>query len=354
MSRPPTPRVAGRADLVERFVALLAVGDEEGAVAMVTRLRDEHVPAESIMLDVVGAAQVQVGRLWADNQWSVAREHAATAISESAVAVLAAGTDAGADAGIDTAPSRGTVVVACVDGEWHALPVQMLAGVLRLRGWRVDYLGTNVPGPRLVAHLHTTEADAVALSCMLPSRLPRAHAAITACKAAGVPVIAGGRGFGAEGRYARQLGADAWEARADSAADRLADDWPPRTSPAPPYAGGDEYYRLVARRSALIDGVSRRSAADNDLSPALAEVSLGDSLIDMAGTLVDVVAAAVYVDDPAIVADFTAWMTGVLAARGAPGGLLITGLTVLRDLLPDCPRARVMISRSLHEICRTP
>jgi methanogenic corrinoid protein MtbC1 len=352
---PPGARLVGRTDLVERFVALLAAGEEEGAVAMVTRLRDENVPVESIMLDVIGAAQEQVGRMWADNRWSVAREHTATAVSERAVAVLAADTG---PARTGPAVSRGTVVVACVDGEWHALPLQLLAGVLRLRGWRVDVLGSNVPGPRLVAHLHSTEADAVALSCMLPSRLPRAHAAITACRAAGVPVIAGGSGFGAHGRYARRLGADAWEARADSAADLLAGDWPPRTSPPrtspPPHVAGDEYYRLVGRRSALIDDVSRQLATDHDPSPEMVEASIGDPLIEMAGTLVDFVAAAVYVDDPVIVTDVTRWMAGLLAARHAPERLLIAGLTVLRDLLPDCPTARGMLSRSLSEIAGRP
>ncbi|MYS44742.1 cobalamin-binding protein, partial [Streptomyces sp. SID5998] len=101
----------------------------------------------------------------------------------------------------------GTVTVACVDGEWHALPARLLAEVLRCRGHRVDFLGAQVPTPHLIAHLHRTAPAVVALSSSLPVRLPDAHTAITAVQALGIPVLAGGAAFGDDGRYARLLGA---------------------------------------------------------------------------------------------------------------------------------------------------
>ncbi|WP_373869847.1 cobalamin B12-binding domain-containing protein [Planomonospora parontospora] len=79
------------------------------------------------------------------------------------------------------------MTVACADGEYHALPTRLLAEVLRLRGWHVDFLGAGVPGPHLITHLHQAGPDTVALSCTLPTRLPRAHATIAACRAVGVP-----------------------------------------------------------------------------------------------------------------------------------------------------------------------
>ena len=230
----------------EHFLRLVGDGDEYGAVEAVTELLDDGVPPQRILIDLVARTQGRIGELWAANEWSVAREHAATAISERAVAAVAAR--------ITTRPTRGRVTVACVDGEWHALPVRILAEMLRLDGWRVDFLGASVPGPHLVTHLHQTGPDAVALSCMLPIRLPRAHAAIAACRAAGVPVIAGGRGFGPDGRYAERLGADAWAATAEDAVTRLARDWPPRVDDADPAAflGDYEYTYLVRHRGTLI------------------------------------------------------------------------------------------------------
>ena len=163
------------------------------------RLRSGLDP-ESLLLDVIGAVQRRVGQEWAANRLTVAQEHAATAINDrvdrrpSAHVLKPAG----------AAP--GPVTVACVDGEWHALPARLLAEVLRLRGFQVDYLGAQVPAPHLVAHLHRTGPDAVALSSSIATRLPTAHATITACQAAAHPVIAGGAAFGPDGRYARLLG----------------------------------------------------------------------------------------------------------------------------------------------------
>ncbi|HEY0000454.1 MAG TPA: cobalamin-dependent protein, partial [Actinoplanes sp.] len=236
------------------FLQLVGDGDEDGAVELVTGLLSNGVPAQRILIDLIAATQHRVGELWAANEWSVAREHAATAISERAVAAVAAYATirrppaSGSVGGPSWSVGRGRVLIACVDGEWHALPVRILAEMLRLDGWRVDFLGANVPGPHLLTHLHQTGPDAVALSCMLTNRLPRAHAAITACRAAGVPVIAGGPGFGPGGRYAQHLGADAWAAGAEEAVARLADNWPPPT-PDPELSAslGDEEYTYVVR-----------------------------------------------------------------------------------------------------------
>jgi methanogenic corrinoid protein MtbC1 len=338
-----TPTVGQWPDPAERYLDLIGAGDEGGAVALVNRLLDDGAPAERVLLDVISAAQARVGQLWADNQWSVAREHAATAISERAVAAVAA------RAG--TRPYRGRLTVACVDGEWHALPGRILAEVLRLRGWRVDYLGANVPGPHLVTHLHQTDADAVALSCMLPTRLPRAHATIAACRAVGVPVIAGGPGFGPDGRHARLLGADTWAASADAAANDLASgDWPPPTAPDPGiHYASEEYHRLVRRRPELIDASWHRLAS---AYPPVADYDQQqrESTLDDLGHIVDFLAAALYVGDPRVFTDFAAWTTQVLAARDVPGVAVTTGMDILHELLGDQPRARYVLKLGMRQV----
>ncbi|MDI5974696.1 cobalamin-binding protein, partial [Amycolatopsis magusensis] len=62
----------------------------------------------------------RVGLEWAANRLSVAQEHAATAINDRVIA-----------AAVHSRPRPravlGRVTVACVDGEWHALPARLLA-----------------------------------------------------------------------------------------------------------------------------------------------------------------------------------------------------------------------------------
>jgi hypothetical protein len=73
----------------------------------------------------VVAAQLRVGELGAGHQWTVAREHAATAVAETVVRRLADDLPEPADG-----PSY---VVACVEREWHALPALVVSTILRRR-----------------------------------------------------------------------------------------------------------------------------------------------------------------------------------------------------------------------------
>jgi methanogenic corrinoid protein MtbC1 len=342
MVTPVEPR--GVAGMVERYLRLIGAGDEPAAVAMVTDLLAGGASPETVLLEVIGAAQSRVGQLWAENRWSVAREHAATAISERAVAAVAARTP------VD--PVRGRVTVACTDGEWHSLPVRLVGELLRLGGWRIDYLGAAVPGPHLVTHLQQTDADTVALSCLLPTRLPSAHAAITASQSAGVPVLAGGPGFGRGGRYALLLGAAGWAPRADAAVDRLvAPDWPPRLDPPPrtPHLPGEEYHLVAGRRAELVSGVLRRLPARYRSMPGYDDRQR-ESTVDGLGYLVDILAAARYVGDTTVLTDFAAWNAQVLAARGMPAAALVAGLEILGDLLADAPLARAMLTAAIRQV----
>lgn len=329
----------------EHYLRLVGDGDEYGAIEAVLALLDEGVPAQRIMTDLIAGAQQRVGELWAANEWSIAREHAATAISERALAAVAARTN--------VRPHRGRIAIACVDGEWHALPVRILAEMLRLDGWRVDFLGANVPGPHLVTHLHQTGPDAVALSCMIPTRLPRAHAAITACRATGVPVIAGGRGFGPAGRYAERLAADAWAGGAEAAVARLATGWPPPMDDpsTSAFLGDDEYTWVVRGRGDLIETTLERLTA---AYPAVRDYDQrqADATAEDIGHIVDFLAAALYVGDDRLFTDFVDWTDAVLTARNVPSQALAAGLRVIHDQLHDWPSSLRMLDAGLGRLAR--
>ncbi|MEU4692715.1 cobalamin-dependent protein [Actinoplanes sp. NPDC023714] len=330
------------ADL-DRYLDLVGDGDEREAVGLAMSLLDAGVPAQRIIVDLIGGTQARVGELWASNEWGVAKEHSATAVSERVLAAVAARTDVPA--------GRGRITLACVDGEWHGLPARMLAELLRLDGWRVDFLGASVPGRHLITHLHQTGPDAVALSCMIPTRLPRAHAAITACRAAGVPVIAGGRGFGPHGRYAQLLGADAWAATGEEAVTRLASDWPPEYVADDPgtFLGDEEYTHLVRSRPQLIATAMGRLPAVFPGAHHYDQAQIDATAEDL-GHVADFLAAALYVGDAEIFTGFVEWTAEVLRTRGVPVGALRVGLRLIRDQLVDFPAALRMIDEGVAAI----
>lgn len=326
----------------DRLWAAVVEGDAYAATDAVLDAHDGGMSPEDVLLDVIGAVQRRVGAEWAANRLSVAQEHAATAINDRVITVLS-------QAYPRPTTYRGRVTVACVDGEWHALPARLLAEVLTLRGFRVDYLGAQVPTPHLITHLHRTAPDAVALSSSIATRLPTAHATITACQATGTAVIAGGGAFGPEGRYAELFGADAWEPNARAAADRLAAGPLPR-----PQIGGtapdtlphlaDQEFTMVSRTAAQL--VKAVLSGLDDRYPAMracTEAQRSRTAEDIAH-IVEFLSTALYVDDDELLAGFIGWTGDILAARGVPPMSLLPTLELLRGELHDFPRATRLVA----------
>ncbi|MCZ4119793.1 cobalamin-dependent protein [Streptomyces sp. H39-S7] len=341
-------------DWCQEFFTALADMDEYRATDIVHRAADSGLTRQQILLQVIAPAQAQVGEEWAAGRFTVAREHAATAISDRAIAALGRHR-AGAERG-----TRGRVTVACVDGEWHALPARLVAETLQLRGWQVDFLGAHVPTAHLIAHLHATGPDAVALSCSLATRLPTAHATITACQAAGVPVLVGGAAFGTDGRFAKLLGADAWAPDADSAAARLEEPGPVQL-PYPDLGGhftalphlADQEYTLLSR--------SRRQLTEHTMTGLQDKVPAMSAYTEQqrehtredVGHIVDFLIAAVYVDQAQVLGDFLAWTSAILEARNVPARSLLAALDVIAAQLRDFPRTLAIIDAARSAVTTT-
>lgn len=339
----PTTTVA----IHEELWAAVHRRDEHTAASTISAALEAGHSAEAVLLDFIAPVQARIGAEWAANRIGVAQEHAATAISERLVTLLANHRSA-----TPPATRLGRITVACVDHEWHSLPARLLAQVLTMRGWEVDFLGAQVPTPQLIRHVHQSGPDAVALSSSIPIRLPHAHAAITACQAVGMPVLVGGAAFGPDGRYARILGANAWAGDARQAAEELGKGIA-RPDPLADHqvAGGlphlaDQEYTLVARsRAQLVLNVLADLERRYPPMKEYTERQRQHTAEDLA-KVVDFLAAALYVDVDDLFTDFLAWTADILAARGVPADSLLPTLTSLADELRDFPRCTRILSQA--------
>ncbi|WP_255949594.1 cobalamin B12-binding domain-containing protein [Streptomyces odontomachi] len=322
--------------------------DERRACRVAVAALDDGVPVEDALLEVVAPLQRRVGLEWAADRITVAQEHAATAVADQVVTAIMAH-PAATDGPAAHGGERGRITVCCVDGEWHALPARLLAEVLRLHGWRIHYLGGQLPLPNLVADVYRTDPHAVALSCSLPVRLPTAHAAITACQATGVPVFVGGAAFGADGRYARLLGADAWAPDARAAAARLAEGLPEPHGPGRPRpvdgraaAAHHEYLDLTRDAPELVRATHTELMEQARTVEVLPEPHLPEVAADIA-RVVDYLAASLYCDDADLFTDFIRWAAAVQATRGIPADYLVALLDTLATRLHDFPETMRLI-----------
>jgi methanogenic corrinoid protein MtbC1 len=280
------------------LLAALVDGDLDTAYRVATRLLDEGVPFESLVAQLLGPVQREVGTRWAGGDLSVADEHAATASVEALVALLAAG----------FAPAAGPlVVVACPEGDAHALPARVVAVVLALRDFRTAFLGASLPAWDLGDYLERQPPLAVAVSISMPAALYRAAASITVAHAHGVPVLVGGRAVPDPGRAAA-LGADTWAATPANAADVLgawADRPPGALAPDP--APHPECAAIDRHRFGLLAAAFPPEADD---LPA----RVADELV----RILDVLQGALLLGEPALVAEHVAFLRSIDPDARAP------------------------------------
>ncbi|PHX80988.1 MAG: hypothetical protein CK540_05040 [Thermoleophilia bacterium] len=154
-----------------------------------------------------GPALYQVGELWSDDQLSIGVEHRASRIVEG---LLAHSTTRTSKPG----PRFGVVVVAAPLGDRHSLAAQMVAAGLHADGFRVHYLGADLPVSEIVQMAEREQADLVALSCCVVDR-EGLSAALAALKAAGFSTLVGG--YGISESEALTLGATCYGASIEDA-----------------------------------------------------------------------------------------------------------------------------------------
>lgn len=187
--------------LRDRYLAAQLVGDQRAALAVL----DEALAAGSHVVDlqqgVVQAAQLEIGRLWQENQLSVAHEHMATAISHIALAHLLRHAPA-------VAARTPKVVVACVEGERHDLPARLVADFLEQSGFAVRFLGADVPSEVLPTFVAAERPDVVCLSTTMVFNLGGLRGAVAALRARfpGLPILAGGNALAWQPDIADELG----------------------------------------------------------------------------------------------------------------------------------------------------
>jgi methanogenic corrinoid protein MtbC1 len=140
-------------------VDALVAYDSEAA----TRLLDEAgalLSVEDLCLSIVQPALYEIGSRWQHGDIPVSGEHFATSFAVRRLGSLfnASRPEQGA----------GPIVAACLEGELHEAGLLMTCLFLSRRGYRVIYLGPNLPTEDLIAALADIQPPLVLLSASTP------------------------------------------------------------------------------------------------------------------------------------------------------------------------------------------
>jgi excisionase family DNA binding protein len=173
---------AGFAKVAARAYDALVDGDERSVRDLVDRLSSEGTSMTTVTQEILAPAMRRIGADWHDGVVAISDEHRASAIVERVVG--------------DHYPNprgrrRGTVVVAALSGERHALPTSMAALALREDNWHVQHLGADLPAEELLKFCRERRIDLVVLTATTDLTRAAAHECVDALGELGVRALVG-------------------------------------------------------------------------------------------------------------------------------------------------------------------
>lgn len=132
-------------------------GDKAACAQIVTGLIDEGIEIKDLYLNLFQRSMYQIGEMWEHNKSSVAEEHIATKITESLLNL--------AYPKVSKIKKNGkSVLITCVDKEFHEIGPRMVADFFELYGWTAYFLGANTPKADLLDIIDKKKPDIVGIS----------------------------------------------------------------------------------------------------------------------------------------------------------------------------------------------
>jgi len=188
---------------MKRYLDALLKGDEQKAAQVVQQVSQSQEDPMKVSLELFYPAMVELGESWCRGKINVAQEHLATQITLAQMERLRAARQA-------PPRSKPRVLVASVEGEEHYLGAMMTSDAFRLDGWKVDFLGPNVPTRELFAIADRRRTDLLALSVTLASNLVQLRRLSQSLRKVRRPtkIIVGGAALNADPNFTEELGFD--------------------------------------------------------------------------------------------------------------------------------------------------
>ena len=143
---------------IDEYADAAINGDETTCASILDRLMRSEVPLLTIYTDFLTPAMTIVGDRYQRGEINEAQEHLASAITERMMAKTMH----------SRAPRRKCnklAILGLARDNWHSLGLRMVSDYLKLSGWRVLYLGPNVPTNSFLATVREHQPNLVLTSC---------------------------------------------------------------------------------------------------------------------------------------------------------------------------------------------
>ncbi len=212
----PAPNARSTAEIVaDLLAALLTFRETEGEQLLAEAFA--LYPIEVVAEEVIAPVLIEVGERWHVGQTTVVQEHFATAFLRLRLTALFHAYDQ---------PAAGPLaIVGSAPGEWHDVGILLVALALRRHGWRVIFLGQNVPMDHLVEEIAHLRPALVCLSATTILTVPPLQEIIGALERLPEPhprLVLGGRVFNQNAELRERFPGAVWATTARELAATLA------------------------------------------------------------------------------------------------------------------------------------
>ncbi|HEX3053606.1 MAG TPA: B12-binding domain-containing protein, partial [Aggregatilineaceae bacterium] len=197
------------------FLQAILKGDRIAADQIVREALHQGTIRDSY-LQIFQPSLYEVGRLWEVGQVSIAQEHLATAITQSALASIYARVD------LPTSTEQ-NAIIACLSGNYHEIGPRMLADFMQMAGFNTRFLGADTPEDSLMSMISSIKPDVIGLPATTQEQVQSVQTAIERLRADFASyrptVMVGGLAFNQVDDLWKKVKADVWGIDAGQAVD---------------------------------------------------------------------------------------------------------------------------------------
>ncbi len=199
-------------EAVESLYRSFVDQDPAGAITVIESARAGGLDREQLFAEVFVPATAMLGLAWAESRIDEMTFTQAAVVAEQVLSFVTPQA-AAADTGI-------TVVVACIEGELHAVTRNVVVAALQEAGHRVIDLGVDVGPGTMLEKLEETSASILIVVAEQMGTAQAVRRVVDLLDGVGrrdVVVLVGGGPFAADSRLARSVGANGVVRGAESA-----------------------------------------------------------------------------------------------------------------------------------------
>jgi MerR family transcriptional regulator, light-induced transcriptional regulator len=174
----------------KEFLNALISGNRSKCSELTKNYLNNGISIEVLYETIIKKALYEVGELWEYNKISVATEHLASAIVEGILNELYIKI-------ISSDKINKTVILSCVEYEFHQIGIKMISDVFEMNGWNTNFLGANTTTNELISFSKTIKPDIFAISLSIYFHLPILEKMIPIIRKEfpELPILVGGQAF---------------------------------------------------------------------------------------------------------------------------------------------------------------